>query len=133
VIEEGQLRRLGDWPVAPPQPAGLLERVLLDGAAWPWVEIVTSHAGAGAALVDALVARGVAGIVVAATGNGTVHQALLAGLLRAQAAGVRVLRASRCAEGRVMPLPDDPLPGAGSLSPVKARIALQLELLSLPA
>jgi len=107
----------------------LLERVLLDEVAWPRVEIVNSHAGASAALVDALVAQGLEGIVVAATGNGTVHQALLGGLLRAQAAGVRVMRASRCAEGRVMPLRDEPLAGAGGLSPVKARIALQLELL----
>ena len=79
---------------------------------------------------------GVAGLVVAATGNGTVHHAVEEALLRAQAAGVAVRRASRCAQGRILPhggdrLPHggDRLPAAEGLSPVKARIALMLELL----
>ena len=88
-----------------------------------------NYAGASAALVEALVAQGVQGLVVAATGNGTVHADLQAGLLKAQAAGVKVVRATRCAEGRVLPLPGDAIPDSQGLSPVKARVALMLDLL----
>jgi L-asparaginase len=65
------------------------------------------------------------GLVVEGTGNGTVHAALLAALVRAQAAGVgtarhalrrrrRGWRAGGCAAS------------AGELSPAKARIELLL-------
>ena len=125
-IEEGRLRVLR----ARPQPVALRSAASLPPPAqWPRVEIVSSHAGAGGALVDALVRDGVAGIVVAATGNGTVHRMLEEALLRAQQQGVAVRRASRCAEGRVLPQPGDALPAADGLSPVKARIALMLELM----
>lgn len=106
-------------------------------AAWPRVEIVLSHAAAVGATVDALVAPDVAarfgappvqGIVVAATGNGTLHHALEAALQRAVAQGVRVVRATRCAQGRVWPRPGDAWPDSQGLSPVKARLALMLEL-----
>ena len=80
-------------------------------------------------LVDALVRDGVQGLVVACTGNGTIHHALEAALLRAQAGGVRVLRSTRCAQGQVLPKPGDALPDARGLPPVKARISLMLELL----
>jgi L-asparaginase len=59
-----------------------------------------------------------------------VHRELEAALLKALAAGVKVVRATRCAEGRIVPRPDDALPDAGALSPVKARIAMLLELLA---
>lgn len=127
-VEERTVRLLRPWP-APGRRGAVLERVL--GAnRWPRVEIVTSHAGADGALVEALLAQGVDGLVVAATGNGTVHADLEAALLRAQARGVKVLRASRCAQGRVQGTPHDRLPHAGGLSPVKARIALLLQLLA---
>jgi L-asparaginase len=71
----------------------------------------------------------VRGLVLATTGNGTVHHALEAEALKAQDAGVAVLRATRCASGRILPKPDDRLRDAGALTPVKARIALMLELL----
>ena len=50
---------------------------------WPQVEIVMSYAGASATVVDALVRSGVQGLVVAATGNATLHYALQAALERA--------------------------------------------------
>jgi L-asparaginase len=127
-VEERTVRLLRPWP-AEPAPAGALERVL-GAARWPRVEIVVSHAGADGALVEALLAQGVDGLVVAATGNGTVHADLEAALVRAQAGGVKVVRASRCAQGRVQDTPHDRLAHAGGLSPVKARIALLLELLA---
>jgi len=93
------------------------------------VEIVTSHAGAHGTLVRAAVESGARGIVVAATGNGTVHHTLLAALLEAQRSGVTVWRSTRCLDGPVQPRPDDRLPSAGSLTPVQARIELMLQLM----
>lgn len=124
VVEEGRVRALRPWP-----EASAARDVAAWTAQWPRVEIVTSYAGGSAAVVDALVAHGVDGIVLAGTGNGTLHHALLAAAARAQAQGVRMLRTTRCATGRVLPLPGDAVPAAEGLSPVKARIALMLELL----
>ncbi len=117
---------------APPLGIALGTDVLpADLAAWPRVEIVHSHVGANGAVVRALVAAGVHGLVVAATGNGTVHHDLEAALLEAQAGGVRVLRSSRCLGGRVLARADDVLPSADDLTPAKARIELMLGLMSL--
>jgi L-asparaginase len=124
-VEEGAVRLLREWP----SPAGAM-KLPADGVAWPRVEIVTSHGGAGAAMVEALVAHGVRGIVVAGTGNGSIHHALEAALHAAQAAGVKVVRATRCAEGVVLGYADDPFASAHGLTPVKARLALQLELMA---
>ena len=132
-VEEGQLRLLRNWPQAQPGgPALSAEKlaVLEDSANWPRVEIVMSHAGASGAVVEALLAQGVQGLVMAGTGNGSLHQALESAVRKAQAAGVKVVRASRCANGRVLPLPGDLLADAQGLSPVKARVALMLALLA---
>lgn len=136
-VEEGELRRLRDWPAAATLPSMadvIRQRPLAD---WPRVEIVMSHAGAGAGLVNALIAErsgghpaAVRGLVLAATGNGTLHHALEQAALRAQAAGIVVVRATRCTQGRILPKADDALRDAGGLSPVKARIALMLELMA---
>ena len=107
-----------------------LEAIDVSEVIWPWVEIVTSHTHATARGVDALAAAGVQGIVVAATGNGTVHHALETALVRAQSAGVQVLRSTRCAQGRVLAKPGDALTDSQGLSPVKARIELVLTLLA---
>lgn len=117
-VEEGRMRLVRAWPDAAPGAKNasiVLERV----------EIVVSHAGARRDTIDALVQSGVQGIVVAATGNGTVHEALMPALLEAQAKGVKVLRASRCAEGAIIAQPRDELPST-DVSPVKARILLLL-------
>jgi L-asparaginase len=141
VVEEGRVRRLRPWPgsaddtamhpSAWPDAVALQRRVLQTPCVdWPRVEVVLSYAGANGLLVDALVAQGVQGLVVAATGNGTVHAELQSALLRAQAAGVRVLRATRCAFGRVLPTASDALADSAGLQPLKARIALLLALLA---
>jgi len=128
-VEEGRVRLAQDRPPTPELPAqGAIENIA-PAALWPRVEIVVSHAGASGVLVDALVRDGVDGLVVACTGNGTLHRDLEAALLRAQGRGVRVVRSTRCAEGRVLPKPGDALPDSQGLSPVKARISLLLELL----
>jgi L-asparaginase len=100
-------------------------------AQWPRVEIVLNHVGADGRLVDALLAQGVDGLVVAGTGNGTVSVRLQQALQRAVDSGVRLRWASRCAVGPVAPagLPrpaDDEL----ELSAAQARVALLLKLLA---
>jgi L-asparaginase len=125
VVEEGVLRWFRAAPAG--EPLGL-ERIARDAAQWPRVEIVLSHAGASARLVDALVAQGVAGIVAAGTGNGTLHHDVETALLRAEARGVRVLRCTRCAAGPV--IGEALLPSAASLSAVQARIELLLQALT---
>ncbi|WP_440480560.1 asparaginase [Ramlibacter tataouinensis] len=125
-VEAGRLRRLRAWP------QGSAEAALLDRLArtreWPWVEIVTNQAGAGARTVDALVAAGVRGLVAAGTGNGSLNSEMEQALLRAMDRGVRVVRSTRCLDGEVIGQPGDRLP-AHPLTPVKARVDLLLELL----
>ena len=128
-VEELTPRLVKNWPEVSAN-ASLFASKFIAATRWPQVEIVMSHAGASGRVVDALPAAGVNGIVVACTGNGTLHHALEAALLRAQAAGVRVVRATRCTQGQVLPKPGDALPDSRGLSPVKARVALILDLLT---
>ena len=121
--------RSGSSCLSPREAARCDPQALPQPADWPRVEIVSSYAGGSAAVVEALLAHGVDALVVAGTGNGTLHHALEAALLRARGAGVEVRRTTRCPFGRVLPLPDDVLPAAEGLSPVKARIAVLLELM----
>jgi len=131
-VEEGSLRLTRPWPAVGGAAPDALARLPESPAAWPRIEIVTSHAGAGGVVVDALVAACcVEGLVVAATGNGTIHRELEAALLRAQEGGVAVRRATRCVNGRILPRPAEAFQDAGALSPVKARVALMLELMEL--
>jgi L-asparaginase len=127
-FEPDGLQRLRDWPAG-----AALGLAHLPEPPWPAVEIVTSHAGAQGTLVHAAQASRVRGLVVAATGNGTVHHTLLAALLEAQRAGVVVWRCTRCLDGGVLPRADDVLPSAGALTPVQARIELQLQLMGAAA
>ncbi len=125
VVQDGQLRPFRDWPHIPPAFAAVLKS---DAAQWPAVDIVTSHAGARGGTLDALVQAGARGIVIAGTGNGSVHASLSAAAQRAQAQGVVVLRASRCVLGGVVGTSVDALPNAGSHTPAQARVQLLLEL-----
>lgn len=127
-VEEGRPRLLREWPTPDARAAQALAKFAASQR-WPRVEIVMNHAGAGGAVVQALVADGVDGLVVAGTGNGSVHRDLEEALRKAQAQGVKVVRSTRCPQGPVLSRPDDSLPHAGNLSPVKARITLMLELL----
>lgn len=111
----------------------------------PRVEVVLSHADADGWLVDAALrqsaedasasephrrAQALRGLIVAATGHGTVNEGLEAALQRAQAQGVVVWRSSRVARGGVTPREGDVWPAAGTLTPAQARVALQLSLLT---
>lgn len=136
-VEEAQLRMFRPWPPSVSQTTHDAVRMqrLQGAAAWPRVELVFSHAGADGEVVRALFEQASAragllrGIVVAGTGNGTVHEDLLVALKEAQARGVHVVVASRCGQGRIVPHAGQPLPDSAGLSPVKARLALALQLL----
>ncbi len=129
VVEDGALRSFRPWP-QPSLHAAAGTKALEAPAGWPVVDIVTSHAGARAATLHALVAAGARGLVIAGTGNGTVHHEQLAAARQAAEAGVAVVRASRCLAGGVVGAPAGALPSYGSLTPAQARIELMLDLLS---
>ncbi|RZI81393.1 MAG: asparaginase [Rubrivivax sp.] len=131
VAEDGALAwsEQGHW--RPSQ--GWLSEALLALPALPRVEIVTSHADADGMLVDALLTHSrPAGLVVACTGNGTVHERLHEALERAHAQGVAVWRSTRAARGGVACGPQDFWPSAGTLTPAQARLALSLALARQP-
>ena len=126
-LEEGVLHLLRPWPEG--EPLGL-ERITREPTRWPWVEIVTSHAGARPDAVSALVRAGVQGLVIAGSGGGSVHDALKPTLAQASVAGVVIALATRCAAGAV----HAPRPEAWRVYPglnaVKSRVELTLELLA---
>jgi L-asparaginase len=100
---------------------------------WPSVEIVASYAGVSRVAIDALVQAGVRGIVVAGTGNGSMHANITQALADAVKQGVAVVRSSRVGSGHVMrngAASDDALGtiSAGGLNPYKARVLLLLAL-----
>lgn len=133
-IEAGGLR-LFRQPVPGRADPGLWARVQA-AQALPRVELVASHADTQGHLVRSLLAARDAripplrGLVVAGTGNGTVHVALAEALEEAQAQGVVVWRGTRCARGR--PVTTGRSGGDWPLaepSVVKARLSLALDLL----
>lgn len=126
-IEQARVR----WCVSDPGSwlhAHARQALTVPAAQWPWVAVLNSHAGADARQVNALVAAGVKGLVVAGTGNGTVHHSLLAALAKAQVQGVTVRLVSRCSEGQIVgrTAMQPSLPG---LNVFKARVSLMLDLL----
>ena len=142
LLREGRVLGLRPWPgqggdalAWPPVPAP--EDLPEADEAWPWVEIVTSHGGARSDAVGLWCGAGVRGLVVAATGNGTVHSALDDALAAAAARGVPVLRATRCAAGGIVERQSSAaaaaaIEAARHLTPVQARVELMLRLLARP-
>ncbi|MDI1244579.1 MAG: asparaginase [Rhodoferax sp.] len=133
-MEEGCLRQAKAWPLAVEHQATVSPEKIAGITTWPRVEIVMNYAGGSAAVVDALLqplpaAAPLQGLVVAGTGNGTLHVDLMDALHRAEQMGVKVVRASRCGEGRVLPVAGSAFADSQGLSPVKARVALMLELM----
>ncbi len=123
VVEEGRVRRFRGWPDG--QALGLA-RIAADPAEWPWVAVLASHAGARPDELRALHAAGVAGVVLACTGNGSVNAALQPALDELAVAGVPVWRSTRCAGGVIVGGPAEP---AAAMSPWQARVELLLALL----
>jgi len=125
-VREGRLTLWRPWPAGTALGLSILARETS-----PRVAIVTSHADADGGIVEALRAHGIDGIVVAGTGNGTLHRRLEAALVRARdEGGVQVLRCSRVAQGAVVPTGYDLFESAGSLTPGQGRVELLLRLLA---
>jgi len=136
LVEEGRVRWLvPDAPSTRAMVPATMSSDLLALDELPWVEVVFSGALARASGVDALVAAGVRGIVVAGTGNATVHEGMEAALQRARDKGVWIWRGTRCAEGLPVASGLGANPAEADLVqlPVaKARIAMMLALASQP-
>ena len=128
-IEAGRLRHLRAWPHG--EAIGLAA-LPARPADWPFVAVVASGAGVDAGQVRALTAAGCRGIVVACTGNGSLHRELESALRQAIASGVSVLRSTRCIEGGIVESEErarEGLPSAGTLTPPQARVELIVRLL----
>src|SRR3954447_16022795 len=100
----------------------------------PRVDIVYSYANAGPEFVNAAIAAGAKGIVLAGVGDGNATQPLIDALAAAAKKGIVVVRSSRTNSGAVarnVELDDDKLGfvAAQELNPQKARVLLQLALL----
>ena len=99
--------------------------------ALPIVDIVYSYAGATGEMIDALIAKGAKGIVIAGTGAGRFSPKEEEALRRAEKEGIILVISSRVGAGRVVPIEcynDLPMITADNLSPQKARILLKLGL-----
>jgi L-asparaginase len=107
----------------------------LDGvSALPRVDIVMAHENMDGKLIDAAVAAGAKGIVIAGVGNGNMTQSALDALAAQAKKGIVCVRSSRVATGRVgrnVEVNDDKLGlvASDSLNPQKARVLLRLALL----
>lgn len=138
-LREGRWTQWRPWPQLPPTDEGLLDK-LLSPRPWPRVEWVTSHGGQDGYGVRSMLAASqtawqsgqidavLKGLLVAGTGNGTVHQDLEAALMEAQAAGVHVRRTTRVAQGSVIDAGNGGFE-VSRLPPAKARLELMLDLL----
>ena len=123
IVRPRAARRVLRGPVAPPPGP---------------VDLVTAALDTDGRPIDLAVAAGARGIVVAATGAGNTHPDLLRAACAAMEAGVPVVLASRTGAGRAGAIYAFPGGGAtwvragvllaGTLPPLKARVALALGL-----
>ena len=103
------------------------------GQALPRVDIIYAHAGMSPDLIDAAVANGAKGIVIAGVGDGNMTTPALEAVGRAIEKGVVVVRSTRVGEGMVrrnIEVSDDKLGTVASMElvPAKARVLLKLAL-----
>jgi len=100
----------------------------------PKVDIVYAYAGMGRDLIDAAVAAGAKGLVIAGVGDGNFTAEAFAGLRDAHKKGVVVVRSTRVVSGfttRNAEVDDDVegFVAAEEFKPSKARVILQIALL----
>ena len=100
----------------------------------PRVDIIFACADMSADLIDASVAKGAKGIVIAGVGNGNMNKASLEAAAAAAKKGVVIVRSSRVVTGTVgrnVEVNDDEMNFVASdeLNPQKSRILLMLALL----
>jgi L-asparaginase len=97
----------------------------------PRVDIIYTYAGADSALIEAAVAQGAQGIVIAGFPTGTATPVMEDTIRQVVAGGVAVVMTNRGGMGRVMdkkPGEARPLIWGDNLTPVKARVLLMLAL-----
>jgi L-asparaginase len=99
----------------------------------PRVDIVMAYENMDGALIDAAVAAGAKGVVVAGVGNGNLTKAALSALAAHAKKGIVCVRSTRVATGRVgrnVEVDDDALNLVASmgLNPQKSRVLLRLAL-----
>jgi L-asparaginase len=126
-------------PVAIVDPEGVIFHVPSEGrrapafplgtlTALPRVDIVYAYPGADGTAIDAFVAAGARGLVVAGVGRGGTTSEQRAALDRAMRRGVVVVIGTRTGSGRVPDEAGGTMVGAGDLNPQKARVLLSLAL-----
>src|SRR5215208_5663385 len=103
------------------------------GQTLPRVDVIYAHAGMSPDLIDAAVANGAKGIVIAGVGDGNMTTPALEAVKRAIAKGTVVVRATRVGDGivrRNIEVDDDKTGTVASkeLNPSKARVLLKLAL-----
>jgi len=107
----------------------------LDGVtSLPRVDIVMAYENMDGSMIDAAVAAGAKGLVIAGVGNGNMTKAALDALAAQAKKGIVCVRSSRVATGRVgrnVEVDDDAmaLVASDDLNPQKARVLLRLALL----
>jgi L-asparaginase len=104
-----------------------------EGQTLPRVDIIYAHAGMSPDLIDAAVANGARGLVIAGVGDGNMTTPALGAVRNAVANGVVVVRSSRVGDGfvrRNIEVDDDKVGTVTSkeLNPSKARVLLKLAL-----
>lgn len=104
------------------------------GHTLPRVEIIYAHAGMGRELIDAVVAGGAAGLVIAGVGDGNIGAVARVAAGGAVKSGLAVVRSSRTGGGvveRNIEVDDDQAGFlvADELNPQKARVLLKLGLM----
>jgi len=107
----------------------------LDGVtALPRVDIIMAYENMDGALIDAAVAAGAKGVVIAGVGNGNMTESALKTLAKHAKNGIVCVRSSRVTTGRIgrnVEVDDDKSGFVASLdlNPQKARVLLRLALL----
>jgi L-asparaginase len=109
------------------------EFALTPGTALPRVDIIMAYENMDGALIDAAVAAGAKGLVIAGVGNGNMTAPAIKALAAQAKKGVVVVRSSRVTTGRVgrnVEIDDDKYGFVASLglNPQKARVLLRLAL-----
>ena len=104
-----------------------------EGQTLPRVDVIYATAGMSPDLIDAAVANGAKGLVIAGVGDGNLTTPALDAVKRAIAKGVVVVRSSRVGEGivrRNIEVEDDKIGTVASmeLNPAKSRVLLKLAL-----
>jgi L-asparaginase len=103
------------------------------GTVLPRVDIVMAHENMDGAIIDAAVAAGAKGVVIAGVGNGNMTKTALDALARHAKNGIVCVRSSRVTTGQVgrnVEVDDDKLGLVASLglNPQKSRVLLRLAL-----